>query len=78
MDALSYFGVIDQSLRRFKRASHALSFLCMKTTVPFKRFKRHSARKCVKLAKQMGWDPNKDWRDYPSRWQERPQYKDKK
>ena len=71
---LSYSSVIDQSLRKFKRASHALSFLSLKTTIPFRRIGRLNARQTVKLAKQLGWNPDVNWRDYPCQWHRRPTY----
>lgn len=71
---LSYSSVMDQSMRKFRRASHALSYLSMKTTVPHKRISRLNARRTVKLAKQLGWDPAINWRDYPCKWHLRPEY----
>lgn len=59
MNKLSYYGAIDQNIRKFRQVSHALSFLCMKTTFPHCKMKSLSARKCVKLAKSLGWDPKK-------------------
>lgn len=74
MNKLSYYGAIDQNIRKFRQVSHALSFLCMKTTFPHCKMKSLSARKCVKLAKSLGWDPKRNWREYPDKWQLRPEY----
>lgn len=74
MNKLSYYGAIDQNIRKFRQVSHALSFLCMKTTFPHCKMKSLSARKCVKLAKSLGWDPKRNWREYPDQWQNRVEY----
>ena len=74
MNKLSYYGAIDQNIRKFRQVSHALSFLCMKTTFPHCKMKSLSARKCVKLTKSLGWDPKRTWREYPDKWQLRPEY----
>jgi hypothetical protein len=72
---LSFSSVIDQSLRKFRRAGHALSYLSMKTDIPFRRINSLNARRTVKLAKQLGWDPAVNWRDYPCKWHLRPAHR---
>ena len=72
---LSFSSVIDQSLRKFRHAGHALSYLAMKTDIPFRRINSLNARRTVKLAKQLGWNPDINWRDYPCKWHLRPAHR---
>lgn len=74
MNYLSYSSVSNQSPRKFKQTSHALSFLSLKTVVPHRRIDRLNARQIVKLAKQSGWNPNVNWRNYPCQWHKRPSH----
>ncbi|UQT03026.1 hypothetical protein TOTORO_01630 [Serratia phage vB_SmaS-Totoro] len=74
MRTISYYSAMDQSPAKFKRASHTLSFLSFKTTVPFRIINRLTLKNAIKLAKKEGYNPDKDWREYPCKWHLRPDY----
>lgn len=74
MNPLSFFSAMDQSERKFKLASHCLSFLSFKTKVPFKTINQLTLRNALKLAKKEGFDPTVDWRSYPCKWYLRDNY----
>lgn len=63
MHQLTYFAYMDGSLKKFKQSSHALSFLCFSGKISYRRIRNNSLRRNIRLAKQLGWDPSKNWRD---------------
>lgn len=75
MKTFAYYSSMEQSLRKFRQASHTLSFLSMKTDIPFNRLKNLSLKNAIKLAKKNGFNYDINWREYPCQWHKRLNYR---
>lgn len=64
MNALTYYGILDGSLKKLTHATNILAYLHWMTYIPITRLNNLSYRNAKKLAIKAGYVWGSDWRNY--------------